>query len=83
MVYLLLKISLTIYLVSISGPIYGIILLIVLNYLLDLFIRVTFRLDYMNTTDKNSFYDQKSNRCNIFGSLVFERCDPEIIRDVF
>lgn len=31
----------------------------------------------MNSTDKNVFYDQVSNRCNIMAAMVFEKMTAE------
>lgn len=81
-VYLMLKICICIGLCISLGPLFGIIGFVLLNYLVDLFIRLIFGLQPMNTTDKNVWFDQVSNRCNIMGAIVFEKTDPENIREV-
>lgn len=81
--FLLLKITATVALIMQIGALYGIIAVIVADFMLDLAIRIIFNLEPLNTTDKNVFHDQLTNRCNIMASLVFEHCDEDVIREVF
>jgi hypothetical protein len=32
--------------------------------------------------DKNLYYDQVTNRCNIFGCVIFTKTTPEAIREI-
>lgn len=75
--FLLIKIALTVGLCLHLGAIYGLAVFIVLNYLVDLAIRTVFDLQPMNSTDKNVFYDQETNRCNVLAALVFEKMKAE------
>ena len=81
-VYLAIKIGLVIGLCLQVGVLLGIIAFILLNYLVDLFIRIIYVLQPLNTTDKNVFYDQVSNRCNIMAAVIFEKCETEAIREI-
>ena len=56
-IYLNLKIALTVVLCIKLGVLYGLIAFIIINYVVDLTIRLTFGLEGLNTTDKNVFYD--------------------------
>lgn len=36
----------------------------------------------MNTVDTNLWFDQTTNRCNIMGTTIFEKCDADFMRKV-
>lgn len=40
-------------------------------------------LEALNATDTNMWYDQTTNRCNVMASLIFDKCDESVIREVF
>lgn len=56
-IYLLTKIGIAVGLCMSAGVLIGIVGFVILNYLVDLFIRLIYGLQPMNTTDKNVFYD--------------------------
>jgi hypothetical protein len=37
----------------------------------------------MTTSDKNTFYDNKTNKANIFAGLTFNKCDPLFVKSLF
>lgn len=76
------RVAVAVGLCSYAGILYGIISFIILNYLVDLFIRLIYGLQPLNTIDKNVFYDQVSNRCNIVAAVVFERTSAEAVREI-
>ena len=80
--FLILKIALTVVLCMYFGVLLGILAFVIFNYVLDVLICLLFWITPMNTTDKNVFYDQKTNRCNIMAALTFEKCDSEAIREI-
>jgi hypothetical protein len=82
-IFILLKLTAMVALILWLGALYGIIIVIVSDYMIDLAIRIFFGLEPLNSTDKNVFHDQLTNRCNIMASLVFEHCDEDVIREVF
>lgn len=81
-VFLILKIALTTCLCMYLGVLLGIIAFVVFNFLLDLFIQVLFGVHAMNTTDKNVFYDQTTNRCNIMAGLVIQKCGDKELKGI-
>lgn len=50
---------------------------------LDRFIIWKYGLIPINTTDKNVWYDQQSNRCNIMSALILDKCDEAHLRKIF
>jgi len=56
--FLLLKIALTVNLCLFFGPLIGIVLFVVLNSLVDFFITIIYGCTSMNHMDKNVFFDQ-------------------------
>ena len=67
----------------IFGPIFGVLFIIFCDWIIDFAIRKIFKVESLNYTDKNVFYDQTSNRCNIMAGLIIERCDEQAIREIF
>ena len=55
--FLFVKIGITVALCNHLGIFTGLITFIVLNYLMDLMIRTVYGLQPMNSTDKNVYYD--------------------------
>ena len=76
-IFLLLKIAFVVNLCQYLGVLIGLVSFIVINFLLDQFICLLFWVSPMNTTDKNVFFDQETNRCNIMGGLFFNKDNGE------
>ena len=61
----------------------GILLGIVLLFSVELCITTVYKVEPLNATDKNVFYDQESNRCHIMGIILLEKTEAETVRPCF
>ena len=82
-IFLILKLVVSCVIIFIFGVLFGFLLIIFINWVIDFAIRKIYKLQPLNSTDKNSFYDQESNRCNIMAALIFEKCDEEVLKEIF
>jgi hypothetical protein len=81
--YLFLKLTIAVLLIAGAGPLIGVLLIFVLNYLVELAILNIYGLHYINLMDKNVFYDQVSNRCQIMCGILIEKSDERTLRETF
>lgn len=81
--YLIVKVLLSIVLCLGSGIILGLILIVVTNKVVDMAIQKIYCVQPLNSSDKNVFYDQESNRCQIMAFIVVERSSEEELRRTF
>jgi hypothetical protein len=81
--YLLAKVAIASLLLSSLGLMYGLSAILILNYLVDLTIRNVYNLHSLNYNDKNVFYDQVSNRCQIMCAILIEKSDEDTLRQSF
>ena len=82
MLFLLLRIAFVVNLCLLLGALLGILVYVVLNWAFDKLVRTVFGLQQLNSMDKNLYYDQVTNRCNIFGCVIFTKTTPEAIREI-
>ena len=69
--------------IATQGWLYGLIMIVGVSMLFERLIVLMFNVEPLNQVDKNVFYDQESNRCNIMASLLFEKCSHKVLEDVF
>ena len=60
----------------------GIVLGIVLLFSVELCITTVYKVEPLNATDKNVFYDQESNRCHIMGIILLEKTEAETVSHI-
>lgn len=77
--YLGLKCALFVGLSLAFGLVLGVALALLILYLVEKFIILTYKVEPLNATDKNVFYDQDSNRCHIMGTILLEKTDAVIV----
>lgn len=58
-------------------------MIVIASLALEKLIVSVYNVEPLNSVDLNTFYDQKSNRCNIMAALLFDHCDESVLRDVF
>ena len=81
--YLLVKVILSIVLCAGCGIVLGMILIVCSAKVLDLTIQKIYGVTPLNSSDKNVFYDQESNRCQIMAFIIVERSTEEELRKTF
>lgn len=62
---------------------FGIYIAIAIFVLVEYLIEKVNGLEKVNTTDKNVWYDQESNRCNIMSCLILTKTTEEDLRNTF
>ena len=80
---LIIKGALSYQAIATQGWLYGLIMIVGVSMLFERLIVLMFNVEPLNQVDKNVFYDQESNRCNIMASLLFEKCSHKVLEDVF
>jgi len=81
--YLIVKVILSIVLCVGCGIVLGMILIVSTAKVLDLTIQKIYGVTPLNSSDKNVFYDQESNRCQIMAFIIVERSTEEELRKTF
>ena len=81
--YLIVKVILSIVLCAGCGIVLGMILIVSTAKVLDLTIQKIYGVTPLNSSDKNVFYDQESNRCQIMAFIIVERSTEEELRKTF
>ncbi len=81
--YLIVKVILSIVLCAGCGIVLGMILIVFTAKVLDLTIQKIYGVTPLNSSDKNVFYDQESNRCQIMAFIIVERSTEEELRKTF
>jgi len=80
-VYLLIRLGFVVLMLPFG--LIGLLIVVLTFVLLDRLIIWKFGLISMGTTDKNTWYDQESNRCNIMSVLILARTDESTLRQTF
>lgn len=83
LVLLFLKLSIAVPFIIVAGPLLGVLILVLVNLLIEKFISLVFWVEPLNSTDKNVFYDQETNRCHIMGVILLDKTDENNIREIF
>ena len=73
--FLVLKIILVTNFCLYFGVILGLLVYVLLDWLVNKTISIIFKAEPLGFMDKNVFFDQTTNRCNIVAGLEFERFD--------
>lgn len=81
--YSIVKVILSIVLCAGCGIVFGMILIVSTAKVLDLTIQKIYGVTPLNSSDKNVFYDQESNRCQIMAFIIVERSTEEELRKTF
>lgn len=78
--YLISKVLLVVLLWIPFGIVLAVLSFSILNYTLDKLIQKVYKVHPLNSVDKNVFYDQLTNRCNIMGFFVLHKCEEASIK---